>query len=90
MRFADAAKIDYTVIVHPKPYQNDHKYLEHCFEHEPSPGFFKGTCLFDSIAPATLARMESLVKKLPNRIVALRIHEMAPMKKNRPKPRRKA
>ena len=69
------ARIDHTVIVHPEPYQDDHRYLEYCFANEPSPGFFKGTCLFDPVAPETPARMEALVRKLPDRIVALRIHE---------------
>src|SRR6266480_1673875 len=75
VQFVREAGIDHTVIVHPEPYQDDHRYLEYCFEHEPSPGFFKGTCLFDPILPDTPARMQALVKKLPNRIVALRIHE---------------
>ena len=71
-----AAPIDHTVIVHPEPYQDDHRYLEYCFAHEPSPGYFKGTCLFDPIAPETPERMAALVKRSPGRIVALRIHEM--------------
>ena len=69
------AKIDHTIVVHPEPYQDDHRYLEYCFQHEPSAGFFKGTCLFDPLAPDTPARMEALVRKQANRIVALRIHE---------------
>jgi predicted TIM-barrel fold metal-dependent hydrolase len=56
-------------------YQDDHRYLEYCFQHEPSPGFLKGTCLFDPIDPKTPARIDELVKRLPNRIVAIRIHE---------------
>ena len=75
LKFAAARKIDHTVIVHPEPYQDDHSYLEYCFANEPSRGFFKGTCLFDPVAPETPARMEALVKKNPNRIVALRIHQ---------------
>jgi predicted TIM-barrel fold metal-dependent hydrolase len=63
------------VIVHPEPYQDDHRYLEYCFTQEPSPGFFKGTCLFDPIDPETPKRMQALVKRNPGRIVALRIHE---------------
>lgn len=78
VRFAQEAKIRHTIIVHPEPYQDDHRYLEYCFANEPSRGFFKGTCLFDAIAADTPARMQALVKKLPNRIVALRIHEMRP------------
>src|SRR5436309_1076767 len=75
-QFVREAKIDHTIVVHPEPYQDDHRYLEYCFEHEPSPGFFKGTCLFDPIAPDTPDRMEALIRKHPGRIVALRIHEM--------------
>ena len=78
LRFVREAAIDHTIIVHPEPYQDDHRYLEYCFEHEPAPGFFKGTCLFDPIAPDTPARMLALTKKLPKRIVALRIHEVLP------------
>ncbi len=74
--FVKAARIDHAVIVHPEPYQDDHRYLEYCFQHEPSPGFFKGTCLFDPLAPDTLSRMEALVAKHAGRIVTLRIHEM--------------
>ncbi|MGH9661703.1 MAG: amidohydrolase family protein [Bryobacteraceae bacterium] len=74
VRFAREARIDHTIVVHPEPYQDDHRYLEYCFEREPSRGFFKGTCLFDPIAADTPSRMEALVKKYPGRIVALRIH----------------
>jgi predicted TIM-barrel fold metal-dependent hydrolase len=74
-QFVRKAGIDHAIIVHPEPYQDDHRYLEYCFAHEPSPFFFKGTCLFDPVDPATPARMEALVKKHPDRIVALRIHE---------------
>jgi predicted TIM-barrel fold metal-dependent hydrolase len=75
VEFVRQAGISHTVVVHPEPYQDDHRYLEYCFQHEPSPGFFKGTCLFDPVAPDTPARMQALVKKHPGRIVALRIHE---------------
>jgi predicted TIM-barrel fold metal-dependent hydrolase len=74
--FVRQAKIDHAVIVHPEPYQDDHRYLEYCFEREPSAGFFKGTCLFDPLAAGTPERMRALVKKHPKRIVALRIHQM--------------
>jgi predicted TIM-barrel fold metal-dependent hydrolase len=74
--FVRQARIDHTIIVHPEPYQDDHRYLEYCFANEPSPGFFKGTCLFDPIAAQTPARMEALVNRHRGRIVALRIHEV--------------
>ena len=63
-----------SIIVHPEPYQDDHRYLEYCFAHEPRQGFFKGTCLFDALRDDTPVRMEQLCKKWPERIVALRIH----------------
>src|SRR5579864_1539519 len=74
--FVRESKLDHTVIIHSEVYQDDHRYLEYCFDHEPSPGFFKGTCLFDPIDPKTPDRMRDLVHKLPNRIVGIRIHEM--------------
>jgi predicted TIM-barrel fold metal-dependent hydrolase len=76
VKFAQEAHIDHAVIVHPEPYQDDHRYLEYSFAHEPSPGFFKGTCLFDPINPDTPRRMQALVRRNPGRIVALRIHEI--------------
>jgi predicted TIM-barrel fold metal-dependent hydrolase len=74
-KFARAAGIDHTVIIHSEVYQDDHRYLHYAFEHEPSPGFFKATCLFDPIDPKTPDRIGQLVRSLPGRIVAIRIHE---------------
>lgn len=74
--FALRAGIAHTVIVHPEPYQDDHRYLEYCLDHEPRKDFFKGTCLFDPALADTPARMRELVKRRPGRIVALRIHAM--------------
>src|SRR5882724_4544364 len=74
-KFAKEAKIDHAVIVQSEVYQDDHRYLEYCFQHEPSPGFFKGTCLFDPIDPKTPARIQELVGRLGSRIVGIRIHE---------------
>jgi predicted TIM-barrel fold metal-dependent hydrolase len=74
--FAVEARIDHAIIVHPEPYQDDHRYLEYCLAKEPSRGFFKGTCLFDPIDPETPKRMQALVRRNPGRIVALRIHEV--------------
>jgi predicted TIM-barrel fold metal-dependent hydrolase len=76
VKFTREAQINHAVIVHPEPYQDDHRYLEYSLAHEASPGFFKGTCLFDPIDPATPKRMRALVEKNPGRIVALRIHEI--------------
>jgi predicted TIM-barrel fold metal-dependent hydrolase len=76
LKFAAEAKLDRAVIVQSEVYQDDHRYLEYCFQHEPSPGFLKGTCLFDPIDPRTPARINELVKRLNNRIVGIRIHEL--------------
>ncbi len=79
--FAKQAGIDHAVIVHPEPYQDDHSYLEYCFAHEPSKGFFKGTCLFDAFRADTPARIDALAKRWPGRVRALRIHrtQIAPL-----------
>ena len=74
-KFAREAGIDHTVIIHSEVYQDDHRYLHYCFEHEPSPGFFKATCLFDPIDPKTPDRIGQLVRSVPGRIVGIRIHE---------------
>ena len=70
------AAIDHVIIVHPEPYQDDHRYLEYCFANERPRGLFKGTCLFDPLDPATPARMAEIARRHPGRIVALRIHAM--------------
>jgi predicted TIM-barrel fold metal-dependent hydrolase len=75
LKFVKEAHVGPVVIVHPSPYQDDHRVLEYCFENEPSPGFFKGTCFFDPIDPKTPARMKELSAKHPGRIKALRIFE---------------
>jgi predicted TIM-barrel fold metal-dependent hydrolase len=74
--FIRSSKIDHVVIVHPEPYQDDHRYLEYCFAQERPAKLFKGTCLFDPLDKGTPARMAELVRRNPNRIVALRIHAM--------------
>jgi predicted TIM-barrel fold metal-dependent hydrolase len=70
----DEAGVDFAIIVHPEPYQDDHRYLEYCFEVGKSR--FKGTCLFFADQPESLARMPDLIKRWP--IVAARVHAYAP------------
>src|SRR5580700_4939361 len=77
VKLVEAAGLAHSIIVHPEPYQDDHRYLEYCFAHEPRPGYFKGTCLFDPIREDTPSRMRALADRWPKRIVALRIHEMS-------------
>lgn len=74
LTFAAAHRVRHAVIVHPEPYQDDHRYLEYCFTQERPAGFFKGTCLFDPLDATTPAKLRELVRRWPKRIVALRIH----------------
>lgn len=75
-KFFNEAKLDHAIIVHPEPYQDDHTYLEYCFENEPKKGAFKGTCLFDPARGDTPARLKRLMARHPGRIVGFRIHAM--------------
>jgi predicted TIM-barrel fold metal-dependent hydrolase len=77
LKLVDAAGLAHSIIVHPEPYQDDHRYLEYCLAHEPRPGYFKATCLFDPLREDTPRRMRALTERWPKRIVALRIHEMS-------------
>jgi predicted TIM-barrel fold metal-dependent hydrolase len=70
------AGVDGAVVVHPEPYQDDHRYLEHCLD--VGRGKLKGTCLFFADRPGSLDRMTALVRKNEGRIVAARIHAYAP------------
>lgn len=70
----DEVGIDYGIIVHPEPYQDDHRYLEYCLE--VGRKRLKGTCLFFADRPGSLAGLSSLVKKCP--VVAIRVHAYAP------------
>jgi predicted TIM-barrel fold metal-dependent hydrolase len=76
VKFAVEARLDHAIIVHPEPYQDDHRYLEFCLGQGPTKDFFKGTCLFDPIDPETPKRLQALVRRNPGRIVAFRIHEI--------------
>jgi predicted TIM-barrel fold metal-dependent hydrolase len=62
--------VDYAIVVHPEPYQDDHRYLEHCLA--VGKGKLKGTCLFFAGREGAPAAMKALAKKLP--LVAGRIH----------------
>ena len=75
VKLVEAAGLAHSVIVHPEPYQDDHRYLEYCFAHEPRAGYFKGVCLFDPLREDTPRRVRSLEERWPKRIVAMRIHE---------------
>lgn len=76
LRFLKERPIERVLVVHPEPYQDDHRILKYIFEHEPSPNFFKSTCLFDPIDPRTPDRMAQLSDLYPGRIAGIRIHEI--------------
>lgn len=76
IRCMDGAGVDFAVVVHPEPYQDDHDYLEHCLR--VGGGRLKGTCLFFSDRPGSVDRMTPLVRRNPGRIVAARVHAYAP------------
>ena len=70
----EGAGVDYAVVVHPEPYQDDHRYLEHCLE--VGGDKLKGTTLVFADRPGSVETLPALVKKLP--IVATRVHAYAP------------
>ena len=78
LRCMAEAGVEDAVVVHPEPYQDDHRYLEHCLA--VGKGKLKGTCLFFADRPDSLDRMTELVRKHEGRIVAARIHAYAPMR----------
>ncbi|QOV90382.1 amidohydrolase family protein [Humisphaera borealis] len=70
----DEAGVTHAIVVHPEPYQDDHRYLEHCLA--VGKGRLKGTCLFFADRPGSLTAMADLARRTP--LVAARIHAYAP------------
>lgn len=76
LELMDAAGVDFAVIVHPEPYHDDHRYLEHCLD--VGNGRLKGVCHFLAAEPTSIRRMTELVQRRPGQIIAQRIHAYAP------------
>ena len=74
LRCMDGASVDYAVVVHPEPYQDDHRYLEHCLR--VGKGRLKGTCLLFADRPGSVEKMPGLAKRLD--LVAARVHAYRP------------
>lgn len=74
LRCMEGAGVDYAVVVHPEPYQDDHRYLEHCLQ--VGKGKLKGTALVFADRPASAAQLPNLLKR--HGILAVRIHAYAP------------
>ena len=76
LQLMDAAGVDRAIVVHPEPYQDEHRYLEHCLD--VGSGKLKGTCLFFADRPASLSSLRPFLKSQGDRIVAARLHAYAP------------
>jgi predicted TIM-barrel fold metal-dependent hydrolase len=74
LRAMDGAGVNFAIVVHPEPYQDDHRYLEHCLE--VGKGRLKGTCLVFADQPKSMAQLPALAKR--GDIVAVRMHAYAP------------
>lgn len=72
----DGAGVTHAVVVHPEPYQDDHRYLQHCLN--VGGDRLKGTCLFFADRPSSLAAMPGFLRKHEGKIIAARIHAYAP------------
>ena len=70
----DGAGVGYAVVVHPEPYQDDHRYLEHCLK--VCAGRLKGTILLFADREGSVDKMSALANKLD--VSAARIHAYAP------------
>jgi len=74
LRCMQEGGVDYAIVVHPEPYQDDHRYLEHCLS--VGKGKLKGTLLLFADREGSLEKMPELCQKLD--VVAVRIHAYAP------------
>jgi predicted TIM-barrel fold metal-dependent hydrolase len=74
LRCMEGAGVHHAIVVHAEPYQDDHRYLEHCLA--VGKDKLKGTALVFADRPGSVAQLPNLVKRLP--IVAVRIHAYAP------------
>ncbi|MEZ6134916.1 MAG: amidohydrolase family protein [Pirellulaceae bacterium] len=72
----DDAGVDFAIVVHPEPYQGDHRYLDYCLD--VGAGRLKGTCLFFADRPDSLRQMPEYLKRNDGKIVAARLHAYAP------------
>ena len=70
LKLMNGAGVDFAVVVHPEPYQDDHRYLEHCLA--VGKGRLKGTLLVFCDRPGSMEKLQDLAKRLP--VVTARIH----------------
>lgn len=70
----DGAGVASAIVVHPEPYQDDHRYLQHCLE--VGRGRLKGTALVFADTLGAPDRLRELAEQMP--LIAVRIHAYAP------------
>jgi predicted TIM-barrel fold metal-dependent hydrolase len=73
LKCMETAGVDYAVVVHPEPYQDDHRYLEHCCKL--GKGKLKGTLLLFADRVGSLEKMPQLCRQID--VVAVRVHAYA-------------
>ena len=74
LKCMDGAGVKYAIVVHPEPYQDDHRYLEHCLN--VGRGRLKGTLLLFADRPGSVDKLPQLARRLD--VVSARIHAYAP------------
>ena len=74
LKCMDDAGVDFAVVVHPEPYQDDHRYLEHCLA--VGQGRLKGTTLVFSDRAGSLEKLPDLARRAD--LIAVRVHAYAP------------
>src|SRR5687768_17415010 len=70
----DGAGVAHAIVVHPEPYQDDHRYLEHCLD--VGKRRLKGTLLVFADREGSVEKLPDLAKRLD--VVSVRIHAYAP------------
>ncbi len=70
----DGAGVKHAVVVHPEPYQDDHRYLDYCLDL--GKGRLKGTCLVFADQPESMKQLPALAKR--GGVSAVRVHAYAP------------
>ena len=74
LKCMDEAGVDYAIVVHPEPYQDDHRYLEHCLD--VGQGRLRGTVLLFADRRGSVEKMPDLAKRME--LVSARVHAYAP------------
>jgi predicted TIM-barrel fold metal-dependent hydrolase len=74
LKCMDGARVDFAIVVHPEPYQDNHRYLEHCLQ--VGGKRLKGTILVFADRSESLGKLKDLARRLD--VVSARIHAYAP------------